>query len=154
MVTTTPPIRYSDPEVQKAHIDLYLNSSDRPLYPVLPPDVTQDDFDKAIQELVDVLGSKNVFAGEALQDYIDPYEIDEAGVERKIPSAAVWFDATSSAYMYSLRLMNTASPSSVEALQGVLKVANQYGIPVWTFSRGKNIGQVYLVFLCQCAVSR
>ena len=90
MATTVPPIRYEDPEVQKAHTDLYLYSSDRPLYPVLPPGVNQDEFDTAVNELVDVLGSKNVFAGEALQDYIDPYEIDEPGVERKIPGAAVW----------------------------------------------------------------
>ena len=90
MATTVPPIRYEDPEVQKAHTDLYLNSSDRPLYPVLPPGVNQDEFDTAVNELVDVLGSNNVFAGEALQDYIDPYEIDEPGVERKIPGAAVW----------------------------------------------------------------
>ena len=90
MVATVPPQRYTDPEVQKAHTDLYLGSSDRPLYPVLPPGVNQDDFDKAVQEFVEVLGSKNVFAGEALQDYIGPYEIDEIGVERKIPSAAVW----------------------------------------------------------------
>ena len=92
MATTTPPVRYQDPEVQKAHTDLYLNSSDRPLYPVLPPGVSQEDFDKAIHELVDVLGSKNVFAGEALQDYIDPYEIEEPGVERKVPGAAVSYD--------------------------------------------------------------
>lgn len=90
MVTTVPPVRYQDPEVQKAHTALYLNSSDRPLYPTLPPGVNQGEFDKAIQELVDVIGSKNVFAGEALQDYIDPYEIDEVGVDRKIPGAAVW----------------------------------------------------------------
>lgn len=95
MVTTIPPVRYQDPEVQKAHTDLYLNSSDRPLYPVLPPGISQEHFDKAIQELVEVLGSKNVFAGEALQDYIDPYEILEPGVERKIPSAAVWYDLPS-----------------------------------------------------------
>ena len=86
-------MRYQDDEVQKAHTDLYLNSSDRPLYPVLPPGVSQEEFDKAIHELVNVIGSKNVFAGEALQDYIDPYEIDEPGVERKIPGAAVWYDS-------------------------------------------------------------
>lgn len=32
------------------------------------------------------------------------------------------------------------SPATVDELQGVLKIANKYGIPVWTFSRGKNIG--------------
>ena len=90
MVTTTPPIRFRDPEFQKAHAEVFLGRPDRPLYPVLPPGVPQEDLDKAVQEFVDVVGEKNVFAGEALLDYIDPYEIDEVGVERKIPSAAVW----------------------------------------------------------------
>lgn len=92
MVNTVPPERYSDPDVQKAHTDLYLRSSDRPLYPVLPPGISKDVFDKAIQEFIDVVGDKNVYAGEALQDYIDPYEIDEVGVQRKIPSSAVWYE--------------------------------------------------------------
>ena len=91
MVTTVAPVRFEDPIFQTAHKDLFLRSSDRPLHPVLPPGVGQEDFDRAIQEFVQVLGTKNVFAGEALQEYIDPYEIDEAGVDRKIPSAAVWY---------------------------------------------------------------
>ena len=89
MVTTVPPIRYHDPEFQKAHAEVFF-ASEKPLYPVLPPGISQDELDKAVQEFVDVVGSKSVFAGEALLDYIDPYEIDEPGVERKIPSAAVW----------------------------------------------------------------
>ncbi|KAK5173547.1 uncharacterized protein LTR77_002228 [Saxophila tyrrhenica] len=121
MATTTAPVRYEDSEVQKAHTDLYQDSSKRPLYPVLPPGLSQSEFDEAINELVSVLGNKNVFAGEALQDYIDPYEIDEPGVERKIPGAAV-------------------TPPTTEALQDILRVANKHGIPLWTFSRGKNIG--------------
>lgn len=90
MATTTPPIRYEDPEVQQAHSDLYLNSPERPLYPVLPPGVSKEELDKAIHEFVSLLGKESVFAGDALYDYLDPYEIDEAGVDRKIPSAAVW----------------------------------------------------------------
>ena len=31
-------------------------------------------------------------------------------------------------------------PSSVEELQGVLKAANDFKIPMWTISRGKNLG--------------
>ena len=94
MVTTKPPVRYGDPGIQLAHTDLYLNSSDRPLYPVLPPGVKQGYFDHVVHMFVDALGSKYVFIGEALQDYIDPYEIDEPGVERKIPSAAVTYVRT------------------------------------------------------------
>jgi hypothetical protein len=89
MVTTTAPVRYEDSETQKAHTDLYLGFKERPLHPVLPPGIDDGTFEEAIKEFVDVLGSKNVFAGEALQDYIDPYEIVEPGAERKIPSAAL-----------------------------------------------------------------
>lgn len=32
------------------------------------------------------------------------------------------------------------SPSSVEELQAALKVVNEFKIPVWTVSRGKNLG--------------
>lgn len=97
MATTTPPVRYEDLEVQQAHSDLYLNSPKRPLYPVLPPGVSKEQFDKAVHEFVTALGSENVFAGEALYDYMDPYEIEEAGIERKIPSAAVWYGLQASA---------------------------------------------------------
>lgn len=34
----------------------------------------------------------------------------------------------------------THSPSSVEELQAALKVVNEFKIPVWTVSRGKNLG--------------
>lgn len=95
MASTTAPIRYEDPEVQQAHSDQYLNSPERPLYPVMPPGVGKDEFDKAMQAFNYVLGSENVFAGEALNDYIDPYEIVEDGEERNIPSAAVWHDQCS-----------------------------------------------------------
>lgn len=32
------------------------------------------------------------------------------------------------------------SPASVEEVQAILKVANQYQIPLWTCSQGKNFG--------------
>lgn len=32
------------------------------------------------------------------------------------------------------------SPASTEELQKVLEVANKFAIPLWTFSRGKNLG--------------
>ena len=35
---------------------------------------------------------------------------------------------------------DTRSPKSTEQLQQVLRVANQYAVPLWTFSRGKNLG--------------
>jgi FAD/FMN-containing dehydrogenase len=121
MATTIPPIRYQDPEYQKAHNNLFLGRSKQPLEHVLPPGVSQGDFDQAIKGLVQTLGKANVFTGEAIRDYVDPYEVLEVSEGRKVPSAAV-------------------TPTSLEALQAVLRIANRFSIPVWTFSRGKNIG--------------
>lgn len=121
MGSNVPPIRYQDPEYQQAHNDLWLGIPIEAPEHILPPGVTQEAFDKAIAEFVSAIGKEAVFTGEALRDYVDPYEIASPGISRKIPSAAV-------------------CPSTVHELQGVLKVANEYEIPVWTFSRGKNIG--------------
>ncbi|KAK4545293.1 hypothetical protein LTR36_003473 [Oleoguttula mirabilis] len=121
MASIIPPIRYKDLEYQQAHNDLYLGLSQLAPEHVLPPGVSQQDFDRAISEWVAALGESAVFTGDALRDYLDPYEIPQPGVERKIPSAAV-------------------CPTNIENLQAVLRVANRYSIPVWTFSRGKNIG--------------
>lgn len=52
---------------------------------------------------------------------MDPYEVLEVKDGRKVPSAAV-------------------TPLTLKHLQEVLRVANKFEIPVWTFSRGKNLG--------------
>jgi hypothetical protein len=90
MGSVVPPIRYADKEYQKAHEDLFLALPKSAPEHVLPPGVSKQQFDKAIGEFVAALGKEAVFTGEGLRDYVDPYEIKQAGVERKIPSAAVW----------------------------------------------------------------
>ncbi|KAL1620868.1 hypothetical protein SLS54_005798 [Diplodia seriata] len=72
------PERYHDPEYQSTHRELQSNSLIRPLEAVLPPGVSQADFDRAIKEYTDVVGEDGVFTGQALEDYIDPYELWEA----------------------------------------------------------------------------
>ncbi|EOD51333.1 putative 4-cresol dehydrogenase protein [Neofusicoccum parvum UCRNP2] len=115
------PDRYHDPEYQQTHRTLHSNSLTRPLEPVLPPGVSQADFDRAIKEYASIVSEDGVFTGQALEDYIDPYELWEAEGKRRMPSGAV-------------------CPRSIEELRGVLAISNKYGIPVWTFSRGKNLG--------------
>lgn len=115
------PIRYADPEYNSIHHNLFSKSLINPLETVLPPGVSQADFDTAIIKLKDVLGDKNVYIGKALAEYIDPYELQEEPSRRKVPSGAV-------------------CPATVAEAQGVLKIANKFKIPVWTFSRGKNLG--------------
>ncbi|KAI0403219.1 glycolate oxidase [Xylaria palmicola] len=115
------PPAYVDPEYQAAHEDAFSAPLTADIETVLPPGVSQDDFSKAIEQIVGVVGKDAVFTGADLKYYVDPYDIPEAEGARSTPSAAV-------------------CPSSVEELQGILKVVNEYKIAVWTFSRGKNFG--------------
>lgn len=112
---------YRDAEYQATHYTLFKKSITAPLKDVLPPGVTQANFKKAIQKYKDVVGEDQVLRGDGLTEYIDPYELQEAGGNRKMPSAAV-------------------RPKSVEELREVLRISNVFSIPVWTFSRGKNLG--------------
>lgn len=84
------PIRYEDPEYQEVHLNLFSKSLTRPLEAVLPPGVSREDFGHAITELKAIVGSKYVYTGNDLTEYVDPYELREASSERKVPSAAVW----------------------------------------------------------------
>lgn len=90
MPSSTPPVRYGDREYQQEHENLYLSVSKLAPEIVLPPGVSKEAFGRAINDLVNALGEFGVFTGEALRDYIDPYETPQHGVVRKVPSAAVW----------------------------------------------------------------
>jgi hypothetical protein len=114
---------YLDPEYQSTHYNLFKDSITVPLKSVLPPEVSRDAFVKAIGRYKAVVGDAQVYEGDALTEYIDPYELHEAEGTRRMPSAAV-------------------RPKTVEELREVLKISNEFGIPVWTFSRGKNLGLV------------
>jgi hypothetical protein len=120
---SSPVAAYLDAEYQSTHYNLFKDSITVPLKSVLPPGVTRNDFDKALQQYRDVVGDDQVYQGDGLTEYIDPYELHEAEGTRRMPSAAV-------------------RPNDVEELRGVLKISNEFGIPVWTFSRGKNLGSV------------
>jgi len=115
---------YIDREYQSTHFNLFKDSITVPLKPVLPPGVDQNAFNKAVAKYKGVVGDAQVYSGDALTEYIDPYELHEAEGTRKMPSAAV-------------------RPKNIEELRDVLKISNEFGIPVWTFSRGKNLGSVH-----------
>lgn len=84
------PAQYEDPEYQATHQGLFSGGLLCPLETVLPPDVSQADFDSAIAEFQTAVGKENTFLGEALVEYVDPYELWEHEGKRKMPSAAVW----------------------------------------------------------------
>ncbi|EXJ53390.1 uncharacterized protein A1O5_13379 [Cladophialophora psammophila CBS 110553] len=121
MDTPKEQIFYSDPEIQLKHSDLFRKSTRLELLEVLPPKVNKQDFGRALSAFRDILGHDAVHTGAALIDYIDPFELWEDSDQRHVPSAAI-------------------CPRSVKDIQGILKIANQYKIPLWTISRGKNLG--------------
>lgn len=118
---SVPSPAYVNAEYQETHYNLFKDSVTVPLTRVLPPGVTQYAFDAAVLQLMAIVGHDQVLQGNALTEYIDPYELSETEAKRRIPSAAV-------------------RPKSTEELRRVLAVFNEYTIPVWTFSRGKNLG--------------
>lgn len=81
--------RYADPVYQKAHEGTFSSPVVEGIPSVLPPGVTQAEFDKALDQLATALGEHAVFRGEKLREYVDPYEIPERG-PRHVPGAAVW----------------------------------------------------------------
>jgi hypothetical protein len=90
-MTSVLPNKYDDEEYEKAHRQTFSPPQRNPIKPVLPPGVRESDFTQAIRDFVGVVGEGNVFIGDALSDYIDPYDIWEADEQkRKVPGAAVW----------------------------------------------------------------
>lgn len=97
---------------------------------VLPPGLNEITFDEACDAVAKVIGEENLsrtYEHGALEGpygekwYGDHYEMRGAG--RNTPSGAF-------------------RPATVEELQAIFKIANEYNIPLWVFSRGKNLGSV------------
>lgn len=93
MATVAIPPRYADPVYQAAHDDAFSNPLVAEIEEVLPPGVSREDFDRALDELATALGKDFVFTGKKLKEYVDPYEIPEGAPDRKLPGGAVWYFA-------------------------------------------------------------
>jgi len=87
-----------------------------------PPGVSASDFAAALEQLAKAVGKDWVFTSdEDIDTYRDAYSPVWHEDEEPIPSGAV-------------------APDGVEQIQAVLGIANRYKIPLWTVSRGKNLG--------------
>ncbi|MFO7275555.1 MAG: FAD-binding oxidoreductase [Pseudomonadota bacterium] len=84
----------------------------------LPPGVTAEQMAEALERFRRIAGPEWVFTGEKVASYRDPYTItnDES---RYRAHAAV-------------------APDSTEEVQAIVKVANEFRVPLWVVSRGKN----------------
>jgi len=88
--------------------------------PILPPGLSASDFADALEAFRRIVGKDQVYTGEALSSYIDPYSIAADANAHATPAAV--------------------APASTEQVQALLKVANQYKVPLWPISCGKNHG--------------
>ncbi|KAI7968410.1 hypothetical protein EIK77_010572 [Talaromyces pinophilus] len=95
---------------------------------VLPPGIGPSEHCQFFDELANVVGDENISRDASTgaligphqqHSYGDPYAI--VSQDQHIPSGAV-------------------RPASVEELQQVLRLANRFGISLWTVSRGRNLG--------------
>jgi 4-cresol dehydrogenase (hydroxylating) len=84
---------------------------------ILPPNVSEAQFDRALATWSAIVGEEHVVSsGADLASYRDPFAPGQAAFAA---SAAL-------------------QPGSVEAIRAVLRVATQYRIPLWTVSTGRN----------------
>jgi (+)-pinoresinol hydroxylase len=87
---------------------------------VLPPGVSQQQFDTAIVRLKEVVGEQWVFTSDAdVHAYRDHFSYIKDQPNELIPCAAV-------------------GPDSVEQVQDIVRIANQFKIPLYSISTGKN----------------
>jgi 4-cresol dehydrogenase (hydroxylating) len=87
-----------------------------------PPGVSERDFSRALEQFRNIVGSEWVFASdEDVNLYRDAYSPFYGEAEDRVPSAAV-------------------SPESTEQVQAIVRIANEYQIPLWTISTGRNLG--------------
>lgn len=86
----------------------------------LPAGVTAQSFDRALRSFAGIVGLQWVLSSdEDRHTYLDAYAPGNA--ESYGPSAAV-------------------APQTVEEIQAILRIANEHKLPLWPFSRGKNLG--------------
>ena len=85
----------------------------------LPPGMSEHTFEEVLGRFRRLVGDEHVLTAQALAGHHDPYSFSDVGSH--LPSAAVL-------------------PGSAEHIQAILAVANEEHLPLWTVSRGRNLG--------------
>jgi hypothetical protein len=94
----------------------------QPTVEVLPPGVDLKTWKAILSKFLVILGEKGVIVGDEHKlNYLDIFNLTDNEHEVRGSPCAL-------------------RPTTVEQIQAILKVANEYKIPVWTVSRGRNLG--------------
>ncbi|GME35043.1 hypothetical protein MMC31_006722 [Neofusicoccum parvum] len=107
------PRLYEDDTLQKHQNEIFTTARD-PLPIALPPGLDEIVFSRFCEEVRALVGDEHFHRGQDIFHFSDPFYM---GQEQYIPSAG-----------------------SVAEIQSVLKIANEYHVPLWVCSRGKNLG--------------
>lgn len=84
----------------------------------LPDGIDHTDFERLIEALTHALGADAVVTDDAtLREFRDPYSYRET----------TEFDASA-----------VVSPTTTEQVQAVVRIANEFRVPLWTFGQGRN----------------
>jgi 4-cresol dehydrogenase (hydroxylating) len=78
--------------------------------PILPAGLTAADFADALEQFRKIVGKDNVYTGDQLSGYVDPYSIADEPDAHVTPAAI--------------------APDSAEQVQAILRVANQFRVPL------------------------
>ncbi|KAK1763773.1 FAD binding domain-containing protein [Phialemonium atrogriseum] len=96
--------------------------SGQPTTEVLPPGIDINTWKVIFSKFLEVLGEEGVIVGDEHKlNYLDIFSLRDNEQDVRGSPCAV-------------------CPTTVEHIQAILKIANEYKIPVWTVARGKNLG--------------
>lgn len=133
--------QYDVHDVQQAHDRVFEQGRSVPEQR-FPPGMAETQFSDVTQNLKAIVGDDQVHTGESLLHFSDPFSPHT----ENFPSAAVWCVKKSwSLIAYSKRLTASSSPASVEGIKKILALANRTHFPLWTISRGKNLGSAIML---------
>jgi 4-cresol dehydrogenase (hydroxylating) len=104
--------------------------SSKPLQRVLPSGFDEPTFDEALNAIAKVVGAENV-SHDSLEGSLE-------GPQGQKRYGDVWPLGSEDAHTPG----GAIRPGNVLEVQGVLRIANQYKLPLWTVSRGRNLGSV------------
>lgn len=96
--------------------------------PILPSGIDSATFQKILQELSEIVGPANVSADASSGALEGPHKQKSYG------------DAYSLTPEHGREASGAVRPSLVSEVQAVVRLANKYKFPLWTVSRGKNLG--------------
>jgi hypothetical protein len=96
----------------------------------LPPGTSSEEFKEYIQKAVAIVGEENVTVIKhkdelTKEDYTDPSKAHDM------------FHVFDKDYFVASAVI---APRKVTEVQAIMKLCNEYGIPVWPFSVGRNVG--------------